>query len=481
MNSADWSILRTVTAIDLTDLVDIAIASVLIYGVLRLLRTPSNRMPLLAAVIVLGVYFMARAVGLFLTEMILRSAAMALFVVFAVAFQEDIRRAVLRWRHWHPYRTLGQTHFRSQDVDPLVDFAYESAEQRIGALIVLQGHEMLDSHLNGGILLFAPIKTILIQSIFDPHSPGHDGAIVIRDGRIVRMCAHLPLSQNLGELKSRGTRHSAGLGLTELTDALVLIVSEERGTVSIASDGQLIEISSPADLKLRMERFLEETSPTTKPKLWKRLFRHSGLKLASVATAALGWLLFARPGDTIEQTFVVPIEYRNIPAGLCLDERPPAEARLTLSGPDPAFALLSPESLRVRIDLERYEAGEVVVHLTERDCVHPADLRVYRIEPRSLHFRLVPCPTRSSKKGSARLFDDPRLQKDRPALLRAMAFSRPTLIAGRTDVEVRSCPGGVSRATPRRSPIEAGPWSDMIRGNLDSGAAVATLPRETSA
>jgi hypothetical protein len=218
---------------------------------------------------------------------------------------------------------------------------------------------------------------------------------------------------------------------------LVLIVSEERGTVSIACDGRLIEVSSPADLKLRIERFLEETCPTTKPKLWRGLFRHSGLKLVSVATAALGWLLFARHGDTIEQTFVVPIEYRNIPAKLCLDDHPAAEARLTLSGPEPAFALLSPDSLRVRIDLGRYEPGNAVVHLTERDCAHPAELRVYRIEPRVLHFRLVPCPTRSTKKDSARLLDDPRSQKNRPALLRPMAFSRPALVASLTDCKVR--------------------------------------------
>lgn len=411
MNTTDWSIVRSITSIHLTDFFDIAIASLLIYGVLRMLRTLSNPMPLVGAVLVLGVYFIARVSGLFLTEMLLRSAALTLSVVFAIAFQEDIRRVVLRWRHWRPHRPIGQSRLRNTDVDPLVDLAFRCAEQRIGALIVFQGHEMLDSHLNGGIELLAPIKTVLMQSIFDPHSPGHDGAVVIRDGRIVRMCAHLPLSQNLGELKYQGTRHSAGLGLTEHTDAFVLIVSEERGIVSIAYDGKLTEVSSPAELKRQMEHFLEATSPRTKPKLGTRLFRHSVLKLLSVATALLGWFFFARHGETLEQTFVVPIEYRNIPPNLCLDDQPPAEASFTLSGPEPAFALIAPGSLRVRIDLEGYQAGAVVVRVSEQDCVHPDELSVYRIEPRVLRFQLVPCPPASGKQDSTHLFEGPRLQR----------------------------------------------------------------------
>ena len=402
LTTFDWSNLRSAMAIDATEIVDIAVASVLIYGVLRLLRTTANRMPLLGAVIMVGTYFMARAFGLFLTEMLLRTAGLALIVVFAIAFQEDIRRVVLRWRHWRPYRALNRSRLPSDDVDPLVDLAFQSAEQRVGLLIVLQGRETLDHSVTGGIELLAPIKTILLQSIFDPHSPGHDGAIVIRDGRIVRMCAQLPLSENLEEARWRGTRHSAGLGLSERTDALVLIVSEERGVVSIAHDGRLVEISSAADLKLRLGAFLAETCPVTHRPSWaKRLLRHSGLKVASVAIAALGWFLFARQSDTIEQTFVVPIEYRNIPTNLCLEDRPPAEARLTLSGPDPAFALLSPSSLRVRIELGGYQAGEADVQLTERDCVHPPDLSVYRIEPNVLHFRLVPCRPRPGEKVAA--------------------------------------------------------------------------------
>ena len=287
MLTFDWSVIRSATSIAFTDIVDIVIASILIYGVLRLLRASANRMPLLGAVIMVGVYFMACAFELFLTEMLFRTAVLALFVVFAIAFQEDIRRAVLRWRYWRPFQSLDQFRAQRDDVDPLIEVAFQSAQQRIGALIVLQGRETLDGCLNGGIELSAPVNAILLHSIFDPHSPGHDGAIVIRHGRIVRMCAHLPLSQNLREVISRGTRHSAGLGLTELTDALVLIVSEESGIVSIADDGKLVEISSAAELKFRLERFLAEKElVASRSKLGKSLVRHPGLKAASLATAA---------------------------------------------------------------------------------------------------------------------------------------------------------------------------------------------------
>ena len=198
---------------------------------------------------------------------------------------------------------------------------------------------------------------------------------------------------------SRGTRHSAGLGLTELTDALVLIVSEESGIVSIADDGKLVEISSAAELKFRLERSAEKELVASRSKLGKSLVRHPGLKAASLATAALGWFLFARHGDTVERTFVVPIEYRNIPTGLSLDGHTPAVSRLTLAGSEPAFAILASGELKVRIDLEGYAAGVVNLQMIEQYCVHPSDLHVDRIEPGTLRFRLVPSRTHSSGTG----------------------------------------------------------------------------------
>jgi len=398
MPHIDGSILQALASldIDVEDLTDIALASVLIYGALRLLRMPSNRLPLLGATTMLGVYFLARGLGLFLTEMLLRAATLPLIVVFAVAFQEDIRRAIVRWRHWQPRRGSEQAIRLRVMIDAIAETVAYCSAHRFGALIVLQGHEPIDSHLSGGIPLVAPMQSVLLQSIFDPRSPGHDGAVVIQDGRIVRLCAQLPLSRNHGALNARGTRHSAGLGLAEQADALVLIVSEERGVVSIAHEGRLVELGTPAELELQLERFLDATCSKVKSRLGRSLFRHAGLKLTAVAAATLGWFLFGRHDDTIEQTFVVPIEYRNISERLCLGGRPVAEASLTLSGPEPAFALLVASSLRVRVDLEGYSAGSVEVALSEANCVHPSDLRVNRIEPGSLYLQLVPCSRRTN-------------------------------------------------------------------------------------
>ncbi len=393
----DW--FRGGVRIGLEDVVDILIASVLIYCVVRLAQVTRHRAPLTGGAFLLLLYFAARFFGLFLTEMLLRGAAFVLVVVFAIAFHEDIRRTVARFRGWRWSSFRG--HQRSGDeLDPVVEFAFESAAARIGALIVLRGRDPLDGLLQGGIELNAPVHPVLLQSVFDPHTPGHDGAIVIAEGRIQQMCVHLPLSGDHRELGSRGTRHSAGLGLSERSDALVIIVSEERGAVSVATRGKLAAMSSPVELKEALERFTERKFPAAPAgRHHRRVFQRSGWKAASLAIAIVGWLLFASHPDTVERTFIVPVEYRSVPERLRVDAAP-AEARLTLAGPEPAFTLLAPSVLRISVSVGSREPGPVEIHLTENNCIHPPSLDVYGVEPRVLRFRLVqrePLPASRSR------------------------------------------------------------------------------------
>ncbi|WP_428306499.1 diadenylate cyclase [Lacipirellula sp.] len=382
------SIEKSIESFGAMDAVDIAIASVLVYAMLYLLWTTHNRTLLLAAAGLVGVYLAASAFELYLTELALRSAALGLLVLFAIAFQEDIRRAILlRWR-WKG-KIRAEDWLAGEPIDELIDFVSKSAEQRVGVLVVIQGHDALDSLLRGGITLSAPVNVILLQSIFDPGTPGHDGAVIVQDGRIVRMCAHLPLSNNLNELRGRGTRHSAALGLSEMVDSLIVIASEERGAISVAYGGALYEVTTPIELKQRIGAFLNEKYPVpNQPRFAGPLVGRLGLKVAAVTIAAVAWVLYASHADTIERSFAVPLEFRNVPRNLVMNDDALENVRVTLNGSEPAFALLTPNTLEVRVDLQGFEAGKTKVALTSKNCINPSDLQVVHVDPSELELQL---------------------------------------------------------------------------------------------
>jgi hypothetical protein len=236
----------------------------------------------------------------------------------------------------------------------------------------------------------------LLMSIFDPHSPGHDGAVLIEADRITKFGAHLPLSKNLAEVGMLGTRHAAALGLSEQADCFVIAVSEERGTITLAENGRLERMESVPQLKARLERFLAERFPHS-PRSesdWRRLFQENArIKLLSVGLAGLAWLMLAYRAGTIQRTFAVPMEYRNLPSGWVLEGQKPSEARVTLSGSERAFYLLNPAGLIISLDLSNVREGTNRIAISEEDLKRPSNLAVYRIEPDTLILQAYPVET----------------------------------------------------------------------------------------
>ena len=232
---------------DAADAADILIVAVAIYTALRFLSANRHYFLLTISATIAGIYFAAHAFGLILTERLFNLGIAACGIVLAIAFQDDIRRSIHRLANWRPFQR--HTPVGPDYLDRLAEFTFASAERRIGALIVIKGRDRLDTYLSGGIQLAAPVHPALLDSIFDPHSAGHDGAVVIEDGQITQMCAHLPLGTMFAESAIRGTRHRAALGLSEETDAVVLVVSEESASVSAAHRGRLERGLTPEQVR----------------------------------------------------------------------------------------------------------------------------------------------------------------------------------------------------------------------------------------
>lgn len=366
--------------IRIADVADILLAAACLYVALRWLRDHASRglafvCGSLAVVFVLADYF-----DLYLTSMVFRFGLAIAAIVFVVVFQDDIRHAVEQAVLAARFRRKPSSARTQPHVSDLVDTVFSLAKQRRGALVVLSGLEPLDLHLEGGIELLGRISEPLLESLFDPNSQGHDGAVIIHDGFVRRFAVHLPFSNEHSKLKSVGTRHRAALGLAERTDSLVIVVSEERGEVSLAKDGELRRRVDQPTLEAALQSHLE-TPVRSRRSAWPMLsfvFRHPRTKLTALALATVAWFLVApeEPGS-VSRVFLVPIEYRNVPptASTTL-----TDVRVTLSGPERAFNSLPTNSLKVVVNLKDVTIP-ASLPLTPSNVKHPPSLRTDRVEP----------------------------------------------------------------------------------------------------
>lgn len=370
----------------LADALDILLVSVLLYSLLLWFKATASRRVLIGLFVLAAVYIVARAFDMYLTSLMFQAGLAVLLLVVVVVFQEDLRRMLESVTNWSWYRLFRPHEHDFLDPDTIVETVFSMSAQRIGALIVLRGIEGVERHVHGGISVHGDISKPLLLSIFDEHSPGHDGAVLIQNGKIQSFALHLPISRNQAEIAGRGTRHSAALGLSELCDALVIVVSQERGLVSVAEAGVFTDIRSAAALKARIGRFQEEKHPQRPAApTWRQLvMRDMPLKAAALTLAIAAWFMFAFNPDTVQRPFVVPIQYRNLPATLVLDDTAPREAQLTLSGSEREFQFLEPTSLRVTIDLSNAQSGLHEFNLSTQNVRIPSSLRLEGIHPRAI-------------------------------------------------------------------------------------------------
>lgn len=225
----------------LRDCLDIGLVAFLIYWALVILRgTRAMQIAVGLGLIFVG-YLLARRVGLVTITTLLDSVLAYLAVIVVIIFQSDIRRALARMGRrplWRSQRTAKET----QTLEEVVKAASALAQKRIGALICFERSASLDEFIESGTKLDAQVSKELLYSIFVPsfENPMHDGAVVLREGRVWQAGVFLPLAGTVGGDRSLGARHRAGLGITEETDAVVIVVSEERGSISLCFNGNIV-------------------------------------------------------------------------------------------------------------------------------------------------------------------------------------------------------------------------------------------------
>ena len=232
-------ILQTLQVVTWRDLLDVLLVAVVIYNLLLLIRGTRAVQILFGILFLVGAYYLARLGNLLTLQTTLEAFFTFLPFAVIVLFQDEIRRALAQFGS-KPLWGIG-THQRVESVfNEIVLAATAMSARRTGALIVVERLEGLKNFVDNGIRLDAVVSYDLLLNIFNSHTPLHDGAVIVQGDRLAAASCYLPLTRNPELSKEYGTRHRAGLGISEETDAVAVVVSEETGRVSVAHQGELL-------------------------------------------------------------------------------------------------------------------------------------------------------------------------------------------------------------------------------------------------
>ncbi len=231
------------------DLIDIGVVAVLIYIFLNFIKGTMGIQMLIGLVIIILVIFTGSLFGLPTLTWLGKGLGIAWIVLFAILFQNELKYAFAKMGSRRFWRKFFRGEAQIDVVKEIVDAAFEIRAHGIGALIVIERAVSLENIVRSGRPLQALVSSDLISTIFTPYSPLHDGAIVIRGDMIVAAGCILPISDNPRIDRRYGMRHRAAVGITEQTDAICVVVSEETGQVSFVQSGQLIPIKKREELR----------------------------------------------------------------------------------------------------------------------------------------------------------------------------------------------------------------------------------------
>ncbi|MBW2235565.1 MAG: DNA integrity scanning protein DisA nucleotide-binding domain protein [Deltaproteobacteria bacterium] len=360
------------------DAVDVGLVAFLLWLAIVVLRRSGATLALVGFAFLGLIYLAALRFQFPLTASLLRAFFAVFVIVLVVVFQDDLRRMVEQLGVWGLRRRAPTAPETALDV--LVRSVTRLIETRRGALLVLPGREPLERHLEGGVKLDARLSEPLLLSLFDPNSPGHDGAVLIQGDRIARFAVHLPLSDNRGALRGGGTRHAAALGLAEQSDSLVVVVSEERGVVSLARDGQLTPLPGPEALSQELRQFAAGTAPAPRGAVRGIAARWPEALVAVVAAAAM-WLVVVPGASVGEVERQIPVVVENLPEGFELEKVSPSEVTVVIEGRRSRLVLADMNETALRVDALLVQLGRRTFTVGPSDVQHPKGLRVLDVSP----------------------------------------------------------------------------------------------------
>lgn len=283
-----WDImmsLRPPKTIEILDIIQVLIIAYFVYHMILWVKNTKAYLLLKGIIIIAFFVLVANVFHMDVILAVLNKLSVAAITAVVIIFQPELRRMLEQLgdkKILDSLVSLGTAtedegmRFSDRTLNDLVRASFDMGEVKTGALIVLEQNISLDDYIKTGIQVDAVLTSQLLINIFEHNTPLHDGAVIVRGNRVVAATCYLPLSENMALNKNLGTRHRAGAGISEVSDSLTIIVSEETGKVSYARNGELKTGVTPSELREQLHKIqkLEEKQDTSRFRRWKGLVKH---------------------------------------------------------------------------------------------------------------------------------------------------------------------------------------------------------------
>ena len=274
----EYMIWLSIPDIGFADVFEIGFLAFIIYQIIKWIKNTRAWSLVKGLAVILSFWIITLFFNLNVLQWIISNTISVGIIALIVVFQPEFRKALEQLGQRNIIRSVfsfddsrdRNEMFSDYTLDEIVRTSFELARKKTGALMVIEGDILLNEFINTGIYVDSAISSELLINIFEPNTPLHDGAVIIRKNRIVAATCYLPLSDNMRLSKELGTRHRAGIGISEMSDSLTIVVSEETGKVSIAKDGKLIRNIDGDYLRAKLvELQRKDANNNKKIKLWK--------------------------------------------------------------------------------------------------------------------------------------------------------------------------------------------------------------------
>jgi uncharacterized protein (TIGR00159 family) len=366
---------------------DILLISMAIFFLYRFFRSTGS-WKIVLGVVGSGLFFIfARFLNLKGIIWIYSFLSPIILISLVILFQPELRKIFERLVSIKGKETGTEL---AQLASTISDSVFQLAKKRQGGILVLTGKDSIQSLVSGGITLDAQPSFSLIMSLFDPSSPGHDGAIIISNAKCVSFGNRLPLSNSNKLSEDFGTRHHAGLGLAENTDAFVIVISEERGSITIFQDGSIIPIQEKNDLIHQIQKYWtikpwignKSSDKKKKSRTWTEL-------ALSFVAAFLFWSTVVLTQDaTREITLKIPVNYDVSGENIHLVQMSASTVKIRLKGSTENLKALDLNTLHFSIPYLFKQPGEYQVFLNKQYLSLPTDIILLSVKPSTIEIVL---------------------------------------------------------------------------------------------
>jgi len=360
------------------DIVDISLNSYILFRFYILFRGTNAFRVLIGIAFLWFFQRLAFSLGLIITSWAIQGITAVAALIIIVVFRNEIR-SVLQAKNFKTILWGFSQKVITSPVEIIAESVFELARKHTGALIVFPANEDIEEVVQSGIPWRGVVSKEMIMSIFWHDNPVHDGAAIIHKDRITEVACILPLSHKNDLPSYYGTRHRAALGLSEATDAMVVVVSEERGAVSVAKKSEICSVNRKEDLERQLQEHLGE-----RPKLQhdqrKEKLRIFSAALISFLFIVGVWFSFSRGLETLTN-FETPVEYMNRISAVEIIDTSVNSVTLNLSGSGSLIKSMRPEQVKVKIDLGKAAVGKNSFVITDENVSLPPGILLKRVTP----------------------------------------------------------------------------------------------------